>query len=329
MSDLYMEHEFNPVNAVAVKRTSPTPFTKANPKLQLAWDSTSIGWLKTCPRKYQLKMLDNWTTKASAAPLEFGIMYHSALESYDKARAKGLSHEEAQGLAVKEALIKSKTFAPIDRKTGNLDSKRNRETLIRAIVWYLEHFKDDPAKTIILDNGQPAVELSFRMEIGVPSPDGENYVLCGHLDRLVEMGDQVYVMDHKTTSGTISNYYYQQYSPNNQMSLYTLGSQVVLPKKAAGVIINACQLAVGFARFHRGIVNRTQGQLEEWLKDLEHWIKKAEAFAACGYWPMNDTACMLYGGCEFQGVCSNDPSMRETLLKSDFEKKIWNPLETR
>ena len=145
MSDLYMEHEFNPVNAVAVKRTSPTPFTKANPKLQLAWDSTSIGWLKTCPRKYQLKMLDNWTTKASAAPLEFGIMYHSALESYDKARAKGLSHEEAQGLAVKEALIKSKTFAPIDRKTGNLDSKTGAEVMntLKDI-----HIKE--GKTVIL-----------------------------------------------------------------------------------------------------------------------------------------------------------------------------------
>jgi hypothetical protein len=300
---------------------SQSPFSKSLPTLQLAWDSTSIGWLKTCPRKYQYKMLENWTKRGMAIPLEFGILYHSALEAYDKGKATGLSHDEATEACVLAALIKGKDFIG--------DSKRNKETLIRAVVWYLEAFKDDPAKTIILANGQPAVELSFRMEISLPNPDGEPYILCGHLDRLVEMGDSVYVVDHKTTSGTISSHYYNQYSPNNQMSLYTLGSRVVLSKPATGVIINACQLAVGFARFHRGIVTRTQAQTEEWMKDLECWIKKAETFARENYWPMNDTACMLYGGCEFQGVCSNDPSMRKTLLQSDFEKKTWNPLEVR
>ena len=266
-------------------------------------------------------MLEGYRRKDTAIPLEFGILYHSALELYDKERVKGTDHESAQERAVLEALVRGKDFIG--------DSKRNKETLVRAIVWYLEAFKDDPAKTIVLDNGQPAVELSFRMEIGLPSPDGDSYILCGHLDRLVEMGDEVYVMDHKTTTGTISNYYYKQYSPNNQMSLYTLGSQVVLPKKAAGVIINACQLAVGFARFHRGMVHRTQAQLEEWLKDLEMWIASAEKFANEGYWPMNDTACSMYGGCEFQGICSSDPSVRKLQLQGEFEQKHWNPLEVR
>lgn len=311
--------------------TAPSPFSPHNPRLQLAWDSTCLGLLKTCPRKYYYKMIENWSKGGESLHLDFGIYYHSALEEYDKAKAKGACHDEATEICLHHALIISKDFVGTDNPTA-WESKGNvksRATLIRAIVWYLEHFRDDPAKTVILDDGKPAVELSFRMELPIENMYGENIMLSGHLDRLVEMGDQIYVLDRKTTASTLGSYYYNQYSPNNQMSLYTLASQVVLPKAAAGVIIDAAQLAVGFARFHRGIVTRTQAQLDEWLKDFERWMRAAERFAAEGYWPMNDTACGNYGGCEFQPVCKMDPCVRGLILKNDFIKKIWNPLESR
>lgn len=310
---------------------APSPFSKSNPHLQVAWDSTCLGLLKTCPRKYYYKMIENWSKAGESLHLDFGIYYHSALEEFDHAKASGAGHEEACHAAVHKALIISKDFVGTKNPDawptkGNVKS---RETLVRAIVWYLEHFRDDPAKTVILDNGQPAVELSFRMELPIQNMHGENIMLSGHLDRLVEMGDQIYVLDRKTTAATLGSHYYTQYSPNNQMSLYTLASQVVLPRAAAGVIIDAAQLAVGFARFHRGIVTRTQAQLDEWLTDFESWMRTVEKFADTGNWPMNDTACGNYGGCEFQPVCKMDASVRPLVLKNDFIKKVWNPLESR
>lgn len=304
-------------------------YSKENPKLQIAWDSTSLGLLKTCPRKYQLTILDHWAVKGEQLHLDFGIYYHAALEEYDKARALGADYEEGVRAAVQKALVISKDFvgtASGDHKKGDIKS---RATLIRAVVWYLEHFKDDPCKTIILDNGKPAVELSFKMELPFHTPAGEDYILCGHLDRLAEMMDQVYVLDRKTTGSTISSYYYNQFNPNNQISLYTLASRIILPRSAAGVIIDACQLAVNFARFHRGMVTKTQGQLDDWLEDVGMWLKLAEGFAAAGHWPMNDTACSMYGGCPFQEVCKNDKSIQGNILRSNFEERIWNPLIPR
>ena len=308
-------------------------FSKSLPQLQIAWDSTSLGLLKTCPRKYQLKMLEHWAQREESVHLAFGIHYHSALEEYDRAKAQGADHEESVHMAVRRALLDSKDFvgtadkeSPLAQKKGDIKS---RATLIRAVVWYLEHFKDDPAKTVILDNGKPAVELSFKMELPFMTPDGDPYLACGHLDRLVEMGDYIYVLDRKTTGSTISSYYYQQFNPNNQISLYTLASRIVLPRSASGVIIDAAQLAVNFARFHRGIVTKTEGQLDEWLADFGMWIKRAESFAASGHWPMNDTACGNYGGCEFLGVCASDPGVRPMMLNSHYDKHVWNPLEER
>lgn len=308
-------------------------FSKSVPMLQIAWDSTSLGLLKTCPRKYQLKMIEHWSPKGERIHLDFGIMYHSSLEEYDKAKALGADHEEGVQAAVRHALEKSVNFigtadplSDVAQKKGNIKS---RETLVRAIVWYLEHFKDDPAKTIILANGKPAVELSFKMELPFSTPDGDQFIACGHLDRLVEFAENIYVLDRKTTGTTISSNYYKQFNPNNQMSLYTLASRIVLPKAASGVIIDACQLAVGFARLHRGIITKTQGQLDEWLKDFGVWLERAESFARKEYYPMNDTACSMYGGCEFLDVCGNDSSIRHNILSSNFEKMIWNPLIER
>lgn len=313
------------------KHQKNSSFSEKIPGLQIAWDSTSLGLLKTCPRKYQLSLLDGWQTKGGALPLTFGIHYHKALEIYDKAKALGASHEEAVKDAVRTALTISGIRTPDDVWQAWLTdcTKRNRFTLVRALVWYLEQFKDDPAKTVILADGRPAVELSFKLELPLESPEDGAYLLCGHLDRVVEYGDNTWVMDRKTTGQTISEYYFKQYNPDNQMSLYTFAANIILPRSASGVIIDAIQLAVGFNRFQRSMINRTQGVLEEWYKDLEYWIRMAEQFAINGYWPMNDTSCSKYGGCHFQEICSKDPGVREMYLKSDFVKREWDPLQVR
>ena len=51
-------------------------------KIQFAWDSTSLGLIKTCPRLYQYTMIDGWGHRGESIHLKFGIEYHHALEFY-------------------------------------------------------------------------------------------------------------------------------------------------------------------------------------------------------------------------------------------------------
>lgn len=290
-------------------------------QLQFAWDSTSIGWLKTCPRLYFYQMVEGWRTRGESVHLRFGTEYHAALELYDKLRAIGSDHEDALREVVHETLRRTYGWTPDPlHKAAGL---KNRFTLIRTVVWYLDQFQDDPAATLILANGKPAVELTFKMNFDGP------YMLTGHLDRVVEFGGGTYVMDRKTSSSTIGGYYFDKFSPDNQMTLYTLAAKIVFKTPVKGVIIDAAQIAVGFSRFARGFAYRTEGQLSEWLADTRFWISQAERFADQGYWPMNDKSCDKFGGCPFREVCSKDPGVRETFLRSDFEKQFWNPLEAR
>jgi hypothetical protein len=204
------------------------------------------------------------------------------------------------------------------------DSNKNRESLVRTVIWYLEEFRDDPCVTIQLANGKPAVELSFRMDMGM-----DPYVYCGHYDRLVEFSDDQWVLDRKTTKHTINAQSFDKYTPDNQFSGYVLSGQIVHNIQVKGLIVDLAQVGATFSRFLRGPVLRHESQLEEWLNDAKHYIREAEACVAAQYWPMNDKACGNYGGCDYRSVCSKPVAQRQQWLEADFILRAWDPLQVR
>lgn len=320
-------------------------------KIQFAWDSTSLGWLKVCPRLYQYSMIEGWRSKGNSVHLDFGLWYHSALEMYDRKRSEQASHEDALRDVVQACMVWTWVPEKLEMTEGGItpvapghpwDSGHNlktRETLVRSVIWYIEQFgQTDTCETVQLANGKPAVELSFRLEMDwgpgqggnyVPSPSAQPYVLSGHLDRVVQFQGAYYVMDRKTSSTTIGSYYFDQYDPDNQMSLYSMAARVIYNAPVRGVIIDAAQIAVGFSRFTRGFTFRTEAQIEEWLGNTKEWLALAERYATESFWPMNDKSCHQYGGCVFRKVCSKSPEVRQKFLETGFEKRQWNPLEAR
>jgi len=212
---------------------------------------------------------------------------------------------------------------------GGSAKAKTKEALIRTAVWYFEHWKSDPATTLILENGHPAVEVSFNFDF-LRQP----YILCGHLDKIVRFQDALFVMDHKTTTHDPTGWFYDRYNPDNQMSMYVVAGQITIHSPIRGVIIDAIKVDEGGApEFGRGFTYRNPDQLEEWFGDLNDLIERAERYAEANYWPMNDTACGMYGGCQFRSVCSKSPSVRQAYLEADFvqrpEDERWNPLTPR
>lgn len=307
-------------------------FHPSIPGLQIAWDSTSLGTFKTCPRKYQLSIIEGWTPRRTSVHLIFGLHYHKALERYDHSRSQGVPHEQAAIDAVRQAL--SDTWErPKDGSRGGPwlsdDQYKNRLTLVRTVVWYLDHFSEDTVQTVQLANGRPAVELSFRFASDFTTQDGEPFIICGHLDRLGDYNGQTYVLDRKTTKSTISQNWFNDFTPHNQFSLYCFAAKVIYRHEVKGLIVDGAQIAVGFSRFERAIIPRTETQLEEWWQELGMTLKLAEYYAHAGHWPMNDTACGNYGGCPFREVCSKPPGIRQKWLEGMFVKRVWDPLQVR
>ena len=347
------------------KPQTQSPFLPGT-HIQYAWSSTTLDLLKTCPRKYQYTVIDGWGSRSDSIHLRFGIEYHHALQDYAIARAEGMKHEDAIHECIRALHARVWNWNP-DRNT-RAGKYKNRETILGLVVDYLDHFGgDDPAKTVILDDGKPAVELSFRFELdwgpqqgprctglGDCHKLGENaklysgeswscpscdkttqpYLLCGHLDRVVTFHDELYVMDRKTSISTLGTYWFDQWSPSNQMTLYSLAGEIMLNQPVKGVILDAAQVLLEKPNtFVRGFAYRSTDQLTEWLTDLRYFLREAEDYATAGYWPQNDTACNKYGGCEFREVCSRSPAVRETFLAAQFDKtdlnQAWNPFYDR
>jgi hypothetical protein len=326
--------------------------------VQVAWDSTSISCAMTCPRKYYYQMIRNLRPMSKSVHLIFGGHYATALEHFYKHRALGASIEEATLLVVREAMENTWRYETCLSCTGRgtlspeqggglsystcddcngqgkvslgpvefLDSKKTRFNLIRSIVWYIDTFGEESAngiQTHHLSDGKPAVELSFTLDLD------EDFLLCGHLDRVVDYGGSLYVMDQKTTGGTISSYFFDGFKPDVQMSLYAFAGQIILKSPVAGVIIDGAQIAVSFTRFERGFTYRTQDELEEFYENTKHIIRQTQSYTMLDVFPMNTTACGNYGGCPYKSICTATPKLRESVIKSQYREETWDPLERR
>lgn len=293
--------------------------------LQLYWDSVSLGALKKCPRYYQLSIVEGWSGREKSVDLQFGIFLHSSRERYYHARARGDNHEQGVDAALQYAL--TVTWDAERNRPWQGDSYKNRLTLAQCIVDYCDRWENDPLVTVIQHNKLPAVEVTFKFPLGLESEQGEEFWLCGHLDRVVEFQGRTWISDLKSTRHEINERYMRQYKVHNQFSIYTLAGQFVLHSKIAGIIVDACQvLATQPARFKRALVERTEAQLAEFVQGLRVLLRQAESYARANFWPMNERACMEFGRpCEFLEICGRSPGVRAQWLKSDFVKRHWNP----
>jgi len=291
--------------------------------IQYAWDATSLESFKRCPRLYQYEMIEGWRPKNESVHLRWGAEFHTAMHQYHLVRADNIEHDEAVFHVIRELLYRVEDW--------DTDHKyKNRFTLIRSVIRYLDQYEHDPAKTIVQANGKPAVELSFNFELDYGPTEDQPYMLCGHLDRVVDFQGEIFAEDYKSSTSTPGSYFWNQFEPNNQMSLYTLAGKIIFQTNIKGVLIDSIQLMIDDTRCTRGTTYRTDDQIAEWLVDLTQWLDKAKEYATAQYWPMNDTACDKYGGCKFREICSKSPGVREHFLKGDFnQEEPWNPLKPR
>lgn len=310
-------------------------FSPSLPNLQLAWDHTSLTYLKTCARKYQLAIIEGWQPKGPmAAPLAFGLMMHSVLEAYDRVfhEKPEADKEDILRAAVKFTLQATALRDESGKLTGfwsTTDSKRSRYGLVRALVNYIDKYHGEDMKTATLPNGKPAVELSFRIELPFTAPDGTPFLYCGHIDKVGEINSQLFIVERKSTTTTVGSHYFQRFSPSNQISGYTFGGTVLLDRPISGVLLDAIQLAEGFARPLRSPIHRNGELLDEWVQNLGEWLRLAQYYAERDYYPMNEESCHLYGGCQYRSICRMPKGSRQAFLESNYDRKGWDPLLSR
>ena len=299
--------------------------TSFNSGVQFAWDATSISLYKTCPRKYHYTLVKGYVPRVIPPPLAFGIHLHTLFQTWHELVESGTPKDVALMRVTRLAGLLGETLPPGD-------TARTKETLVRTVVWYFDHFWDDSAITVRRSNGKPACEYHFQLPF--MTYKGQTVYICGHIDRLVRWQGQTFVMDYKSTKYQLDNRFFAGFKPSIQIALYVVACHLIasstsdLPP-ANGAIIDGIQLGVNFSRFSRQIIPYSLEEINEYIEDLQASIKQAMDASEAGIFIPNETACNNYSGCHFKDICSKPAARRETFLKGTFKQCTWNPLKPR
>jgi hypothetical protein len=329
-----------------------------NTRVQFAWDSVSLTSILACPRRYKYQILDGLVPNnpGFAIALVFGILFHKGLEEYHRYAASARKaiqqgeqsiaehevHDYALEHAVRATLDNPATATLptehlIDEMKENHDpdeddgiqlrnSKiRTRYYLIRALVWYLDHYKDDSCETVILASGAPAVELSFRIPLPITILDTP-LILCGHIDRVVSFNERLYVSDYKT-SKSLTKQFFAMFDLSHQMTGYSVAGKTIMAQETRGIMIDGVALQVGGVKLGRHFTNRSDGQVAEYFELLRYVTQKAVMHYEQDSYPMNTASCYF---CEFKDICAQPPEYRQRYIAQNYTSRPgWNPLENR
>lgn len=294
-------------------------------RIMFAWDSTSIGLFKTCPRKFYYSVVMGYEPATMAPPLAFGIALHSVMDTWHKLLAANIDKQTA--------------FIRVTRLAGLLgeqlpigDNTRTKETLVRTTVWFLDQFWDDHLITVKLPSGKAATELHF--ELPFMEYLGINTFICGHIDRLATWQGKAFVADLKTTKYQLDSRFFEGFKPSTQMSLYITACHLIANKyqelpPAHGVIIDGVQLGVNFSRFGRQVIPYSLEEVNEYIENLQYWIRQAMDACKNNHFPANEESCNKYSGCHFRDICSKPAARRDTFLNGTFKQRTWDPLKPR
>jgi len=279
---------------------------------QVRVNASTFQVFKVCPRKYYYEVLLGGGKGEENPHLRFGTLLHKAKAVFETNLARGADHDLALQGAFR-FLLRETWDHELGKPGFATDPLKNRATLLRTFVWYADQYRGDPFETAMLPSGKPAVEVGFEFDSGVTGLAGEQITFVGTIDKIGRFNGKTYVGDVKTTSSARFATA-QNYTPDGQFSLYSVAAQVCFGFEPDGLILDGIVIGVNATEFHRAIVPRPAGVLEEWLRDQRVWLQRLTDAFATGEWPQNDAACGLYGGCRFRAICGADPKHREALL---------------
>src|SRR5512138_1575561 len=294
-------------------------------------DNFALVAHQTCPAKYLLRIEQGWTVRRKGAPLGFGGALHAGLAEWY--RGKGLA-------AAINAIHKE---WPAEMP---VDDYRTESKCVETMIAYARNYPTESWKVVGAPDN-PMVEVSFSLDTGMfvscykcgatagePDPDGRCYN-CGEpcepieyggiFDGLADFANQLYVLEHKSTS-RMGNYYFTQFKPNNQITGYIWAGEKLTGKRVAGALVNAMGVYKASAtKFDRHITTRNEADIAEWLQSVKAGAEEIQQHKRTGVWPLRTSACTLYGLCEFHSVhVLSYPNEREKRLQNDYVMEPWD-----
>jgi PD-(D/E)XK nuclease superfamily protein len=301
--------------------------------IETNWDATTASQIARCPRNGEYAIRYGLRPREEAIYLAAGNAIHAALAILyaggdgDLALAelarvwgKGADWTAAHGhkfghlsLPFLEVVFKNyldyakrrDTFQPLTVKMDDLKLQH----LLGAVFRTLED------GTIVL--GESKIIMEFTVE-------GKEFVYSGKPDLPITMGGNIYLMDHKSSNGYLSDWWAEQHRFSNQLRGYCAMVSRLTGVTPTGALINGIYMGEKaasvdfkgnrFARF--GPMMYQPEHLSEAIRNQYAWRQVLDFYEKQGYYPQH--ASKLCSNCSFAQLCAVSPAIRQSVMKTEY-----------
>jgi hypothetical protein len=272
-------------------------------------------------------------TLAGAKPaLNFGTSGHKALEH----RYKACLNQAVSPQVEDEQIRILETFFATNPPPE--DEYRNLNWAIELFVKkYNKHYSSEPFSVLLDENQKPLVELPFTVPLATIGDVSVIYM--GRIDLPVLWDDQVFILDHKTTS-MLGQGFWDDLRVSPQQIGYAWAFWKLTGRCPAGFCVNAIRTKQAPVKPKNGIdawwsecYERSKeflsiDQYNEWEENLIKLVEEYLFHENKSYFPMKKKwCCGKYGRCQYYEVCTTNRESRDMMLQSSmYVDNDWSPL---
>lgn len=274
---------------------------------------TSLETYLDCPRKYYFTKVMQLTPVKGVSSANFGTAIHAGVDIFYSLKNTGISHDELVARMLQ-------AFALLwDRSLD--DGRRNINSGIAILSAYARIYKNDTA-TYLRDLVESKITISM--------PNGTTLTM--RLDRILVEGKFYTVVDTKTTSMSLTEYYLKNFVNSFQLTSYCY-AVTQLKGHCDNVQVDAIkvppEIDVGKG-FVRRSMERTELQVEDWLNTYNNITEQIQSnFSLCSdegeeirAFYQNQNSCTKYGGCPFFSICQyglSHPDVQLMFVRKNIE----------
>lgn len=277
--------------------------------------NSSLTTFKTCPKKYEFQYVHGYFPKEESAALQFGKIFHGALEI----------------LVTTKSVDKACEF--IIGESEGLEDEFLQPKCIALLEGYARRYADEPLKVVFAEK-----QIKFDLLNHITREPREDFIMNSVLDRLLEdLREKNVLLETKTTTEEIEDptaEYWKRLGMDSQLSTYFIGAAAngwpidrciydvirkptIRPKKnetPQQFYERLAQDIIERPNFYyaRREIPRINSELERTLIDINLIADAITYYHRVKSFPRHTNSCKsVYGTCPYFKVCTNQISIHD------------------